>query len=269
MSAILDLVLKIENLKLQIFTMSYQIPQLKNYLGLYHAFSTKDDGNMSFKWGQTDEVRQNRQKFLSRLNIEPSRVVSAELEHSDKIIKVTAADANRGVLQDNYQLKGDSLITNELGLYLWHIVADCLSVMLYDSINQAVALVHVGRKNANLQIISKTIKAMAEFYNTKPSGLVAGIGPAIKSCCYAYNEVEQTRDPAWSEFLTTKNDLIYIDLVGFTAEQLLDSGVVRNKLHISSDCTAHSDKSFSHYHAKQTNLPEKRFAAVIGLSNLK
>ncbi|MFA4818746.1 MAG: polyphenol oxidase family protein [Patescibacteria group bacterium] len=249
--------------------MLYQISELTRYNKLFHAFSTATDGNMSFKWGQASEVRQNRQKFLSDLNIHPSRVVSAELAHSDKIIKVTAADAGCGVLQDNYQLKSDCLITNELGLYLWHIVADCLSVMLYDSMNQAAALVHVGRKNANLQIISKTIKAMTEFYNTKPSDLVAGIGPAIKSCCYAYNEIEQIGNPTWQNFLTSKNNLIHIDLVGFAAQQLLASGVTKNKLHISPDCTAHSDKFFSHYRAKQTNLPEKRFAAVIGLSNLK
>ncbi|MBI5733498.1 MAG: polyphenol oxidase family protein [Candidatus Kerfeldbacteria bacterium] len=244
--------------------MFYQIPQLTKYNKLLHAFSTKDDGNMSFKWGIEEEVRQNRQKFLTDLNIDPSRVVSAELEHSDKIIKVTAADAGQGVLQDDYQLKGDCLITNELGLYLWHVVADCLSVMLYDPMNQTVALVHVGRKNANLQIINKTIKAMAKFYNTKPNDLVAGIGPSIHSCCYAYNEIEQTSDPAWHNFLINKNNLIYIDLVGFTAEQLLDSGVVKNKLYLNSDCTAHSNEFFSHYRAKQTSQPEKRFAAIIG-----
>ncbi len=246
--------------------MSYQISKLTKYHQLLHAFSTIADGNMSFKWGQIEDVRQNRQKFLTDLNIDPSRVVSAELEHSDKIIKVTAADANRGVLQNNYQLKGDSLITNELGLYLWHVVADCLSVMLYDPINQAVALIHVGRKNANSPIISQTIKALAEFYSTKSSDLVASIGPSIHNCCYAYAEVEQTTNPAWQNFLTRKNNLIYIDLVGFTAEQLLNSGVAKSKLHLSSDCTAHSDKFFSHYRAKQASQPEKRFAAVIGLT---
>lgn len=245
--------------------MFYQIPQLKDYPGLHHAFSTADDGNMSFKWGTTEEVRSNRQKFLTGLNINPSQVVSAELTHSDQIIKVTAADAGWSVLQDNGQLKGDSLITNKPGLYLWHVVADCLSVMLYDSTHQAVALVHVGRKNANSQIIGKTIKAMSEFYNTKPNDLVAGIGPSIHNCCYAYSQVEQTTDLAWQNFLTSKNGSIHIDLVGFTAQQLLNSGVANNKLHISPDCTGHSDKFFSHYRAKQDGGPEKRFAAIIGL----
>ncbi len=249
--------------------MSYQISKLTKYHQLLHAFSTIADGNMSFKWGQIEDVRQNRQKFLTDLNIDPSRVVSAELGHSDKIIKVAAAEAGWGVLQDDCQLKGDSLITNEPDLYLWHVVADCLSVMLYDPINQAVALVHVGRKNANSQVIDKTIKALAEFYSTKPSDLVAGMGPSIHNCCYAYAEVEQISDPVWQKFLTSQNGLIYIDLVGFTAKQLLDSGVLKDKLHLSSDCTAHSDKFFSHYRAKQTSQPEKRFAAVIGLSNLK
>ncbi|MBI5465781.1 MAG: laccase domain-containing protein, partial [Candidatus Kerfeldbacteria bacterium] len=212
------------------------------------------------------EVRQNRQKFFKQLNVAPARVVTAELEHQDTIIRVSSKDAGSGVLDNDYQLKADGLITNEPNLYLLHVVADCLSLPYYDPQHKAVGLAHIGWRNASSGLAKKIIKRMAEEFGTNPASLIVGLGPAIHSCCYAYPKHATQQLLDWQPYLKTEDSgLTHIDLVGFVLDQLKTTGVPTANIKVSSECTAHSPQFFSHYRSQRRNKPEGRLATLIGL----
>ena len=247
--------------------MLYQLPQLRALPHLVHGFSTRKAGNMSFRWGKADEVHRNRERFCKSLNINPHQVATAELEHADRIVRVTMADAGYGILGDDYKLKADALITDEPNLALFHMVADCASLLYYDLAHHAIGLAHAGWHGTTETINTKIVQRMNELFGTDPANLTVGIGPAILSCCYAYPEPKQKTLAAWATYLTDDTQgLTHIDNVGYIVDQLKAAGVKAEHIYPSQICTAHDERFFSHYRDKKAGLPDQgRFAALISL----
>ncbi|MEK7496538.1 MAG: polyphenol oxidase family protein [Patescibacteria group bacterium] len=246
--------------------MPYYLPELQDY-PITHAFSTKDEGNMSFKWGEEKTVKQNRANFFTELKIDPDFCVTSELIHGDKIVRVTKKDTGYGVLNNDYKIQADGLITNEPGLNLFHLVADCLSILFYDPVNKAIGLAHISRQIDSQPITKKIINEMNKNFKTNPNELIIGIGPSIHQCCYGLKNTELAYLPEWQPFLKQAGDwLIYMNLMGKNLYELTDAGVLQENIFMSEFCTAHSGKFFSHYVDVHTNQSEARFMATIGLN---
>lgn len=246
-----------------------QLPDLKPFNQANHGFSTVEAGNMSFRYGKAGSVRENRAAFLLTLGVQPEKVVSAELEHKNTIIRVTKSDTNSGVLDNDYKLKADALITNEPNIYLYHVVADCASILYFDLIHHAIGLAHCGWRSTHLQLPGKVVTRMTQEFGTDKKDLIIGIGPSILPCCYAYGKPDQAQYPTWLPYLTIReNGLTYIDNNSYILDQLETAGVPTEHIYQSGQCTAHDTRFFSHYRDKQQNQPDQgRFAAIIGLTS--
>ncbi|MBR0533922.1 MAG: laccase domain-containing protein [Bacteroidales bacterium] len=78
------------------------------------------------------------------------------------------------------ELEGfDAFVTNVPGLAIGVRTADCVPVLLYDSVHRAVAAVHAGWKGTVKHISHRAIELMTDRYGCEPSGMRAVIGPAI------------------------------------------------------------------------------------------
>ncbi len=239
---------------------------LKNFL--YELSNTKD-GNMSFKLGPAELVKQNRLNFCHKLNIDIKNCATSQLEHKTKIARLSTKDGGRNMLTSNYDLMADCLITNEPNLFLFTIVADCLVITLTDPVNQTTALIHAGWKGLNLNIISKTVTYLQDNLNSQSKNITARLSPAIHSCCYAYQSVQQTADKNWQPFLNKQADgLIHIDIIGLTKHQLITAGLKLANIIDSPTCTNHDQNYFSHFRDQKQNQPDQgRFAVVAGFKN--
>jgi YfiH family protein len=80
--------------------------------------------------------------------------------------------------------EGDGLISNQPGITLSVRTADCLPILMADTRNRAVAAVHAGWRGTILEIVPKTIQAMADRFGTRPDDLVIAVGPGIGACCF-------------------------------------------------------------------------------------
>lgn len=80
--------------------------------------------------------------------------------------------------------EGDALITNRPGLFVSIRTADCVPILLVDTVHQAVAAVHAGWRGTVAGVLSQTLAKMAQLYKTKPANVRLAFGPAILSCCY-------------------------------------------------------------------------------------
>ena len=104
----------------------------------------------------------------------PYYVVQPHQVHGNVIKEVTAP------LTTREQLEGvDALVTDVPGVAISVRTADCIPVLLYDPVHEAVAAVHDGWRGTVLHLSLKVIDFMHERYGTNAADLKAVIGPGI------------------------------------------------------------------------------------------
>jgi YfiH family protein len=131
---------------------------------------------------------------------------------------------------------GDAIVTNSPGLLLEVRTADCVPILLVDSVRQVVAAVHAGWRGSAARIAERTVTAMSTWFQCDPADIQAAIGPAIGPCCYEVGpEVAE-------QFGKTGRQLL--DLISWN-EQILHAAGVRTVI-LTTACTkCHSNEFHS------------------------
>lgn len=234
--------------------------------GLCHGISTRLGGageapfwslNLGMRAGdEPDTVRLNRRRFCEALGVDAARLVGAQQVHSDTIKRVTAADAGRGA--DSYEtaIPGtDALITNEPGVPLLLLFADCVPVIIYDPVRRAVGVSHAGWKGTVARIAQKTVLAMGEAYGTRPGDCLVGIGPSIGPCCYEVDDTVinplQAGFSQWQTLARPHGDRRLLDLWLTNRVQLEEAGVPADNIKAAAACTACNTALFFSHRAER------------------
>lgn len=152
----------------------------------------------------------------------------------------------------------DGIITNQKGILLTTVHADCLAVWLYDEEHRAIGLVHAGWRGTLAGIAPKAVKLMQETYGSDPAKMKAAIGPGISMCCFetgpevieAFREEWEFADK-YAESAEHRPDGVpgkyYIDLKGINVEELLQAGLMRENIELSQHCTHCEPETFASY----------------------
>lgn len=193
---------------------------------------------MSFLYGNTVDVISNRRQFLAHYDLKLEDCVAASTEHQTNIVLVGKNDRGCGMFELSSAIKADALITQQTGLVLFLLTADCLPVTFYDSKNGVVALAHLSRANTELNFMEKIALRLIDQFGSKPDQLLVSIGPAIHAESYA------------------------IDLVKTNIEQLLNKNILEQNVTTSPVNTFNSRDYFSHRRSMVTGEPEGRFATI-------
>ena len=85
---------------------------------------------------------------------------------------------------DWFASAGDFLITDQKDIALMVLTADCVPLILYDSVRHVIGLAHAGWKGAYAGILDQVLDAMRCTYGTQMSDLITIFGPSARSCCY-------------------------------------------------------------------------------------
>lgn len=115
------------------------------------------------------------------------RFVALDQVHDDfgKVV-----DESFGLNQASwFEHQGDFLTTNQKNVALIVLTADCVPLVLYDSMHHVIGLVHAGWKGSYAGVLQKTLSVMQQKYNTNLKDLICTFGPSAGSCCY---EVQQS-----------------------------------------------------------------------------
>jgi YfiH family protein len=164
-----------------------QVPTFSKLPWLIHAFSTRPGGasplenekvlNLGFTdWDTRENVQENRRRFQTAGGAPESPLVTLKQFHSDVIHLFDTAPSD--------PCRGDASITNRPGLLLAIQTADCVPILLVDPQKRAIAAIHAGWRGTLARIAAKTIGKMQMHFGTKPSVLLAAIGPSVGPCCY-------------------------------------------------------------------------------------
>ncbi|MHB1455436.1 MAG: peptidoglycan editing factor PgeF [Armatimonadota bacterium] len=256
----------------------YQFTNLADDDSIRHFVTTREGGfsaspyrslNLGFHVGDDPaDVIRNRSRLAAEMEIPLSYFTFAKQVHGNRVAVIT--QQMRGAGSSDYETATpdtDAMITDAEDICLMILVADCVPILFYDPVKRVVGAAHAGWKGTVQQIASKVVTAMMMTFGSKPSDILAGIGPSIGSCCYIVGEevVTQVEQHLGKEFILHNGaGETSFDLWEANRAQLLNSGVPDANIEVARICTCcNSDKFYSYRCEGLTG----RFGAGIMLRN--
>ncbi|CAA9525851.1 MAG: FIG00003370: Multicopper polyphenol oxidase [uncultured Thermomicrobiales bacterium] len=229
------------------------------------------DGNVAYS---APRDRQDawlmRQRWCAALGLDAARLAVLGQIHGAAVRKVGADDAGSGARPATDPAGyGDALISDEPGVVLMTLHADCLPLLLVDPDRPAVAAVHAGWRGTVADIAGATVAGMRRAFGSDPARLLGYIGPTIGPDCY---EVGPEVAEAWlavapdgQASLRDTGSRPSFDLRRANRHLLAAAGLEPARIEVSSICTRHDgDAWFSH---RGQGPATGRFGAIIALAD--
>ena len=193
-------------------------------------------------------------------NVSANLAIAKDLVSASEISVMNAEHGNKvHVVSDAGVAKpGDGLITEQAGLALVALAADCVPFGLVDPVNGLIAVGHAGWRgmlaNVMQALVDEFVSTGAQLKHTQ-----AVIGPAICAKCYEVpaERVEQFRNVRPEAIASTR----HLDLIA-GVKSVLATQVT--KIHEISGCTLESSDLFSYRRA--AGEPTGRGGLVIAIS---
>jgi len=247
----------------------YHFEKFSKYNHIRHFVSGRQGGvssgekaalNLSFSVNDLPEnVERNR--LIIGEALEATGIAFPAQVHSNRVLKVN---------QDNYSSvsseNADALITQEPGLCIAVMAADCVPVLLYDPVRKVIAAIHAGWRGTVSGIVANALNIFMNDYNSKPDDIIAGIGPSISQANY---EVGEEVIEAVNRYYGTGAGLLKesrnpgkacLNLWEANRKQLLNGGIPEQNIELAGICTyASPDRFFS----ARRSAHSGRFAAGI------
>ena len=224
------------------------------YVGLNTAYITQDP-----------HAAANRELLFNTLGFAAAPLRILNPCHGEKIVFVEQADWQRDARA--VLIQTDAAFTATPNSYFLVSTGDCIPAILTDTAASFVGVIHLGWRNLLTDFTAKVVDALHSHYGIEPGALVIGIGPAIYSCCYVFQEPQQKDDPFWQPFLQDRGNGYYgIDLPAAFKAQLVRHGVRVQNIHETGLCTAcHNELFFSCY---KEGYVSGRFPTVVGCGGM-
>lgn len=218
------------------------------------VMSEKEDGSMKFV-ENSNLNSENREKFFRMIGINKNKVTTANQVHGGKAEEVSYSNLINIP-------EADALVTREKDIYLSISIADCIPVFFYEPQSRIVSIAHAGWRGIADDIIINTVNKIFDLGGNIKKINVA-LGPGINECHFEVNEEVVNKFKNYKEFISERNDKIFLDLRSVIKKQLNDMGVSPENIKDNNECTYCSNRLFSYRRDKPEVVQAMR--AVIGL----
>jgi len=236
----------------------FTFEHLAQFPELIHGFSYRAGGvsqeecsslNCGFTtYDKKEHVEENRRRLYTHFGVE--EVATMHQIHSSAVQHVD---------QNNRSLprRCDGMTSQERGLALFSLSADCQPALFYDPVHKVIANVHAGWRGQMAEIYTHCVHHMSHLYGTNPSDLFVGIGPSLGPDASEFTNYQQEIPEKYWEFQVKPT---YFNLWEIARAQLRSSGVPDKQIEIAEICTySHPESCFSHRRHPNTG----RHASVI------
>ena len=232
---------------------------LSEHEALRHGFFTRRGGvsegpyaslNCGGASGDSEEhVKANRARVAARLHVAPQALLTVHQEHGTNVLIVQKSSAKHA------QKKADGLVTNEAGLALGILTADCAPVLLADRKKRVVGAVHAGWRGAKDGVLEEVLLKM-EGLGARRETIEAVIGPSISKEAYEVGadfRADFLRQDAWSvEFFSApEGGHAFFDLGGYISKRMERAGILSCE-RIAQCSFGDSEMFFSHRRGQQS-----------------
>ena len=206
-------------------------------------------------------VSQNLDYLAKVFDLARDQMVSPKQTHSKNIGIVNS-------VKDIFP-NTDALITNKPGICIFIRTADCVPILLFDPIKNAVAAIHSGWKSTIQKISKHAIELMQKKFGTNPEDLIAGIGPSIGPDAYevGIEVAKQFQDQFGMNHIITpikNSDKYLLNLWEVNKQILVESGIPKKQIEIAEMCTYSNPELF--YSARRDGVKTGRLATGIMLN---
>lgn len=194
-------------------------------------------------------VEANRSTFCRAFGCEPHQLLTVDQVHGDSVLVI---DEENHDVTHFQRVQADAIVTNQPGLIVGVLVADCYPVLIADPVKGVVAAIHAGWRGVASSLISKTIETMGKYFGCDPCDLRAAIGAGIGGHQYEVDRIVRDgfREQAalWSEATTSKGvGKWLLDLQKCATLQLQDAGLSLSSIDSLDLCTCcHREHFFSY-----------------------
>jgi YfiH family protein len=242
--------------------------------GFTNGFSTRTGGTSpmpqdalnlaGFHEDSAENIYENRRRFLKLFEGDWQMAAVWQMHSADIRTVHDREDARSD------EERCDALVTNAPGVLLAVKSADCVPVLLGDARSGACAAIHAGWRGTVARIVERAVERMKTEYGTRPRDIRAAIGPAAGVCCYEVGAevIEEFRanfQDADTLFQPTREGHARIDLQRANLNQLVQSGVAEERIHVAPFCTmCRTDLFFSYRREKRLHGRVGRLMSVIG-----
>jgi len=227
--------------------------------GIEAGFTTRNGGvsrppyhSLNLGLGTDDSlpnVERNRSTLARSFDLPPHKLLTVTQVHGNDILLL---DQPNPELSHFLSVKVDAIVTNQPGILLGVLTADCYPLLFWHPTQKLGAVVHAGWRGASNGLIKKTIEAICKNFDVAANELRAAIGPGIGA--HKYEVDRPVRDAFrqgsdfWDEIAEeTRLGHWKLNIPLSCQLQLEQAGLKPQKIEIASQCTCcHPELFFSH-----------------------
>ena len=227
--------------------------------GLLAGFSTRNGGvsrppynSLNLGLGTDDplaNVEGNRSTFVRSFGLSPNQLLTVSQVHGKDLLLVDEPNPDLSHFQS---VEVDAVLTNQPGIMIGVLVADCYPILLWNREHTAAAAIHAGWRGAANGLIGKTVAALEKHFKCSPEQLQAAIGPGIGA--HKYEVDRPVRDAFrkgtgfWVEIATeTRLGHWQLNIPLSCRLQLEQAGIPVNAIETAGECTCcHPELFFSY-----------------------
>ena len=201
------------------------------------------------------DVAVNRQRLGQQLGVD--RLVWLSAQHGGHVAVVGTDD------QDIPQtVQADAVVTNQTGIGLVALGADCVTATMFDRRNGVIAAMHCGWRGLVAGIVTNTLEAMVDL-GAEPEAVDVQLGPAICGQCYGVPDARAHEVGGYTPAALTRarDGQVGISVPAGVCEQLARRSV---SAVANPHCTFEDDRWFSYRRDGRTG----RHAAAIALQSV-
>ena len=132
---------------------------------------------------------------------------------------------------------GDAIVSNEPGLVLAVMVADCVPILLADRRSGAAGAVHAGWRGTCARVAPAAVERLITEFGTRPDDVIAAIGPSIGPDDYEVGEalVAAFRSAGHgpedvARWFIRRSSRLHLDLWSANRDQLVAVGVSPDRI---------------------------------------
>ena len=232
-----------------------QVPQWKKVDGLLHGFLGRRGGksvgphaslNLSFRVGDDPQVvKDNLCDMKKAVGVHDLRIITMRQVHGDQIVEVKDKHLKEAG-------EADGMVTEERGLFLGVLTADCVPILFAVPGREIVAAVHAGWRGALAGIAPKMVRYLRDRHDVKPGVIEAALGPAIGPCCYEIGaDVSGPLAQRWGSLaersLQSRDGKKFLDLRELNVSLLEKAGVPSEQIFQIGPCTSCASDDFFSY----------------------
>ena len=187
-------------------------------------------------------VLENRSLVAKHIGVSHEQLLTLYQVHSPEVVTVTSP------WDINDLPKADAMVTNEKGLALGILTADCVPVLFADHKNGIIGAAHAGWKGALAGVVANTVEAMCEL-GAERTHINATVGPAIAQKSYEVGaEVRQQfieKDADFAKFFSQNPKGNYQFGLSKLVFSLLEAEKIESLDQISQDTYQNQDEFYS------------------------